>query len=69
VPTDDDPDRDPQPTAGDAVPDQQQPKDTDRVTERTAAADDVDTGFDVDAPGNYVDDRESPEVPEPNEPA
>ena len=28
-----------------------------------------DTGFDPDAPGNFVDDRESRDVPEPNEPA
>ena len=53
-----------------AVPDQHEPKDTDHVTERTTApADGGETGFDVDAPGNYVDDRESRDIPEPNEPA
>jgi hypothetical protein len=32
-------------------------------------SDSGDTGFDPDAPGNFVDDRESRDVPEPNEPA
>lgn len=53
----------------DRDPDQGEPKDTDRVAQRTEApADGGDTGFDADAPGNFVDDEDSPEIPEPNEP-
>ena len=55
----------------DRAPDQREGKDTDGVTRRTEApqTDPGDTGFDVDAPGNFVDDTHSTEVPEPNEPA
>lgn len=63
--TDDQPDQVPPDRV---VPDPDEPRDTDQVIERTEAPQDGET-FDEDAPGNYVDDRESPEVPEPNEPA
>jgi hypothetical protein len=54
----------------DRIPDQRQPKDTDGVTKRTEAPTEPgDSGFDVDAPGNFVDDTRSADVPEPNEPA
>lgn len=61
-------------TSGEApverAPDQSEPRDTDRVAARTDAPDDPgDTGFDSEAPGNFVDDTESDDVPEPNEPA
>lgn len=52
------------------VPDQHERKDTDRVVERTDAPPDRgETGFDTEAPGNYVDDEQSHDIPEPNEPA
>jgi hypothetical protein len=70
VPTDDPPDEHQQADRAERVPDPTEPTDPDHVTERTAApSDGGDTGFDPDAPGNFVDDRESAEVPEPNEPA
>lgn len=54
----------------DRVPDQGDVKDTDGVVERTdAPADGGETGFDTEAPGNYVDDDETLDIPEPNEPA
>lgn len=57
-------------SGGDRPPDHREPRDTDRVTERTEAPDEPgETGFDEDAPGNYVDDSDSPDIPEPNEPA
>ena len=51
-------------------PDPDDPKDTDKVSQRRNApgGDPGDTGFDDDAPGNFVDDTESGDVREPNEP-
>jgi hypothetical protein len=70
VPTDHQPDEHQQSDRSGRVPDRDDPKDTDHVAERTSApSDGGGTGFDPDAPGNFVDDRDSPEVPEPNEPA
>ena len=55
----------------DRVPDERESNDTDRVTRRTEVprSDRDDLEFDVDAPGNFVDDTHSANVPEPNEPA
>lgn len=55
----------------DRVPDPGEPKDTDRVTERTESPTDkgADAPFDTEAPGNFVDDERSQDIPEPNEPA
>jgi hypothetical protein len=70
VATDHQPDEHQQSDRAGRVRDPDDPKDTDHVAERTAAPPDGrGSGFDPDAPGNFVDDRESPEVPEPNEPA
>lgn len=56
---------------GDRVPDRREPKDTDQVTERTESPADegADPPFDTEAPGNFVDDEHSQDIPEPNEPA
>jgi len=70
VPTDHQPDDHQESDRARRVPDPDDPKDSDHVAERSAApSDGGGIGFDPDAPGNFVDDRESPEVPEPNEPA
>lgn len=59
-----------EPGRSDRIPDQNDPQDTDGVIERSNAPGGSGVApVDPDAPGNYVDDEQSSEVPEPNEPA